>query len=103
MKQASTENTVSPGSALRGQTHTFMNYVVYYDRLEDQNCGWQRRISNFHSLPRLLVYIHHIDTAIIIVNQKGWAGIHPLSNAVNKLTPDCSAEAAVTWLLHDLV
>ena len=103
MKQGSTENTVSPGSALRGQTRNFTNHVVYYDRSKDQNCSWQRRVSNFHSLPRLLVYMHHIDTAIMIVNQKGWAGIHPLSNAINKPTPDCSAEAAVTCLLHHLV
>lgn len=103
MKQGSTKNTVSPGSVLRCQTHNFTNHVVCYDKLEDQNSSWQRRVSNFLFLPRLLVYIHHIDTAIIIVNQKGWAGIHPLSNAVNKLTPDCSAAAVVTWLLHDLV
>lgn len=57
----------------------------------------------FHSLPRLLVYIHHIDTAVIIVNQKGWLGTQPLSNAVDKPTPEHSAEAAVTWLLRGFV
>lgn len=85
------------------QTHNFTNHVVSYDRLEDQSYSWQRRVSNFHSLPKLLVYIDHVDTAIIIINQKRWAGIYPLSNALNKLTADCLAEAAVTWLLHDLL
>lgn len=101
MEQGSTKNTVSPRSVLICQTHNFMNHVVSYDWLEDQNYSCQR-VSNFHSLPKLLVYIDDVDTAIIIVNQKRWAGIYPLSNA-NKLTADFSAEAAVTWLLHDLV
>lgn len=54
------------------------------------------RVSNFHSLLRLLAYKHHIYTLIFTVNEIGWAGIHALSNAVNKVTPDCAAEAAVT-------
>lgn len=89
MKQGSTENTVSTGSVLTWQRHNFTSHVVYYDRLENQNCSWQ---SNFHFLLRLRACNHCIYTVIFKVNEIGWAGIHALSNTVSKVTPDCSAK-----------
>lgn len=88
---------MSPGSVQSSTKH-----IVCSDRLGDQSCSWQRRVSNIHSPPSLLVYIHHIDTAIIIVNQKGWLGTHPPSDAMNKLAADRPAAAWATCPQRDV-
>lgn len=75
MKQGSTANTVSTGSVLRWQTRNFTSHVVYYDRLENQNCSWQ---SNSNYLLRLLACNLRIYTVVFTVTEIGWAGIHAL-------------------------